>query len=157
MIEIIVAMDEHGGIGKHNQLMWHIPADLQRFKNMTTGHAVVMGRNTWESLPEKVRPLPNRTNLVLTTQQDYVAHGATVIHDIKNILEYDKIFVIGGGQIYEQTKHLAHVLHVTRVHASYDADAWFGDVDPMVWKLEHVQHHAATPSYSFLKYSRIHP
>lgn len=139
-IAIIVALGrETRAIGKKDGLLWHIPEDLKRFKTLTIGHPVIMGRKTWESLPEKVRPLPDRTNIVVTRQADYAAVGAIVVGSLEDALAAaaaaalpdgridgaDEIFVIGGGEIYKDTLPLADRLYLTLVDDNADGDTYF--------------------------------
>jgi len=119
-------------IGKDNQLLWHLPEDLKRFKRVTDGHPVVMGRKTWESLPEKFRPLPGRTNIVVSRQEGYEATGAIVVHSIDAALDAaeaaagsEEIFIIGGAQIYIDTLPFADRLYITSVNDDAEGDAFF--------------------------------
>lgn len=121
-ISLIAALGHNNVIGKDNGLLWHLPDDLKRFKQLTSGHPVVMGRKTWESLPEKYRPLPGRTNIVVTRDITYEAPGATIAHSIPEAFEYarkaegaDDICVIGGGELYRATLPFATRLHLTLV------------------------------------------
>ena len=119
-------------IGKDGKLLWHIPEDLRRFKALTEGHPVVMGRKTWESLPGKFRPLPARTNIVVTRQADYMAPGATVVDSLESALAAaasapgaDEIFVIGGGELYAAALPLASRLYLTLVDSDAEGDTLF--------------------------------
>lgn len=127
MITIIVAAAQDGAIGKGGDLLWHLSGDLKRFKALTTGNAVIMGRKTWESLPK--RPLPNRLNVVVTSYSTYDAPGAVVANSIREAIDScgDKeIFIIGGDSIYRQTLPLADAIDFTLVKSQYsDADAFF--------------------------------
>jgi dihydrofolate reductase len=133
MVSLIVAVAENGGIGKNNDLLWHLPADMKFFKETTNGHAVITGRKNYESIPEKFRPLPNRTNIVLTRNAEYAAPGAIVKHDLTSALEYCKsngfseVFIIGGAEIYKLAleQNLVDRMYITHVHVSPDADAFF--------------------------------
>src|SRR5690554_2320548 len=102
---LIAAIGKHREIGKDNDLLWHLPRDMQFFKETTQGHVVVMGRKNWESIPEKFRPLPNRKNIVLSKNTDFKAEGAILIHDIRELNQHleanQKCFIIGGAQIYQ--------------------------------------------------------
>lgn len=134
MISLIVARAENNVIGSRNDLPWYLPADLRSFKDLTTGHTVVMGRKTLESILTRLgAPLPGRRNVVLTRQQtDYP--GVEVLHDVRDIsLLGDDVFVIGGAQVYAQTIDLADKLYVTEVKATIDGDAHFPEIDPKVW------------------------
>ncbi|MBI2022711.1 dihydrofolate reductase [Candidatus Daviesbacteria bacterium] len=127
-ISIIVAMDSKRGIGKGNTLLWHIPDELRRFREITTGHPIIMGRKTFESIG---RPLPNRTNIVITRDPDFKAEGIIVVHSLEEGLKlgqkyHDReIFVIGGGQIFEQALPLADKLYVTQVEGDFNATVFF--------------------------------
>lgn len=130
IINIIVAIDENNGIGKDNKLLAHIPEDLKRFKEITEGHTVVMGYNTWLSLPKK--PLPNRRNIVITSK-DIKLEGAEVVHSIRelfNLTDNEKghMFVIGGATLYKQMLPYAHHLYVTLIHETFEADTFFPKV-----------------------------
>lgn len=141
MISIIVAVANNNVIGKENTLIWHLPADMKFFKEKTTGHCVITGRKNYESIPEKFRPLPNRTNIVITRQKDYVAPGAIVVDSIeKALLTAEKmgdteIFIIGGAEIYKQSLHLADRVYLTKIHHSFDGDAFFPELLNFQWKL----------------------
>lgn len=135
-ISIIVAIGKNRVIGKGNDLLWHIPDDLKRFKALTTGHPVVMGRKTWESLPEKFRPLPGRTNIVITRQHGYALAGATVVHSLIEALGIaqgapggDEIFIMGGGQIYAEALPFATHLYLTLIDDEKDGDVFFPEYE----------------------------
>lgn len=135
MISIIVAVAENGVIGGNNALLWHISEDLRHFKALTTGHPVVMGRRTWDSLG---RPLPNRTNVVVT-HQPLTPEGAVVAHSLREAVEAfpseEEVFIIGGAQIYAQALPLADRLYLTRVFHPYEGDARFPAWDEAEWRL----------------------
>ena len=137
MISIIVAVSDDWGIGKDNELLWNISEDLKRFKRLTTGNTVIMGKKTWESLPR--RPLPNRKNIVLTDNSKEVIDGAITSYSIDDALskcdKSDEIFIIGGGSIYRQFMPLADRLYITLVHKKARADVFFPSIDPAVWKV----------------------
>jgi dihydrofolate reductase len=136
MISIIVAVAANNVIGGENKLLWHIKEDLQRFKTLTSGHAVVMGRKTWESLG---RPLPKRTNIVITRNPDYKPEGALVAQSLEAAIELakgdDEIFVIGGGEIYRQAMSIADRLYITHVECSYEGDTTFPDISAEQWRV----------------------
>lgn len=152
MISVIVAMARGGVIGRGNQLLWHISEDLRRFKALTTGHPVVMGRKTWESLG---RPLPGRTNVVVTRRRDYAPEGAVVAHSLAEAVELfppgEEVFVIGGGQIYAQAMPVADKLYITTVHADYQGDTRFPKWDKNRWRLvaEEFRHRGEKFEYPF--------
>lgn len=129
-VSIIAAMGKNKEIGRGGDLLWHIPDDLKRFKALTTGHPVIMGRKTWDSLPERARPLPNRTNIVVTRQQIEIPGAivaSSVSEAIEKALELDQqeVFVIGGAQIYEQALPYTDRLYLTLIDDTNDADTFF--------------------------------
>lgn len=134
MISIIVAIAKNGVIGGENQLLWHIREDLQRFRRITTGHPVVMGRKTFESLG---RPLPGRTNVVVTRQPDFRAEGCAVVHSLEEAITLfpkdEEIFIIGGAQIYARALPLAERLYITWVGRDYAGDTHFPQWDRGEW------------------------
>lgn len=127
-LTVIVAAGENNAIGKDNDLIWHLSNDLKRFKKLTNGHHIIMGRKTFESFP---KPLPNRTHIVITRQEDYKApEGVIIVNSLEDAIDAakndDQPFVIGGGEIYKQSISLADKLEITRVHATFDnADTFF--------------------------------
>ena len=129
-ISIVVAMDEKRGIGKDNKLMWHIPEDLKRFREITSGHPVIMGRKTYESIG---RLLPNRTNIIVTRDPNYNVDGAVIVHSLEEALkvasekDQEEIFVIGGGQIFVQALAVTDKLYLTIVKGDFAADTFFPD------------------------------
>jgi dihydrofolate reductase len=126
-ISIIAALDENNVIGKDNKLIWHLPADLKHFKELTTGHHLIMGRKTWESIGSK--PLPNRTCIVITRDKNYKAEGGILAYSLEEALSLvkndEEVFIAGGAEIYKQAMGLAHKLYITRVHHSFNGDAFF--------------------------------
>lgn len=136
-ISIIVAIAENHAIGKDNQLLWHISADLIRFKQITGGHPVVMGKNTYFSLPK--RPLPNRRNIVITDSVGEAIEGCEMAYSIEDAEklcdENVENFVIGGGSIYKQFIDIAYKLYITRVHKDFEADTFFPEIDHSIWQL----------------------
>lgn len=133
-ISIIVAIAENNVIGINNQLIWHLPNDLKRFKEITMGHHMIMGRKTWESIG---RALPGRTTIVVTRNKDFKPQGALVAHSLEDALEMAKadneIFVVGGGELYRQALPLANKFYLTRVHQSYEGDTFFPEIDMNQW------------------------
>jgi dihydrofolate reductase len=131
-VSLIAAISENGAIGKDNRLLFHISDDLRRFKKLTSGHPVIMGRKTFESIG---RPLPSRTNIVVTRDRPYKAAGCIVSHSLEDAIEIAKknppaggeIFIIGGGQIYSQAIKIADKLYLTLVEGEYEADTFFPD------------------------------
>jgi dihydrofolate reductase len=133
-MELIVAITDNFVIGANGVMPWHLPADLQHFKKITSGHAIAMGRRTWDSIG---KPLPNRLNIVITRQAEYKAVGATVVHsleDAKQIAEERKLFVIGGGEIYRSAMEDVSLMHITRIHTTIDGDTFFPKLDELVWE-----------------------
>lgn len=136
MITIVVAMGLGNEIGANNQLLWHLPTDLKHFKEITTGHPIIMGRKTYQSIG---KPLPNRTNIVVSRKKDWFEEGILIVGSLKEALKFAKkmdeeIFVIGGGNIYEQTIELADKLEVTQVKANLDAEIFFPKINEKIWK-----------------------
>lgn len=134
---IIAAVAENGAIGKNNEMLWHISADFKYFKETTLGHTVIMGKNTWLSLPKK--PLPKRTNIIISRSLAVDIENVVVVSSIEKVIELcnsnDEHFVIGGGKIYEEFMPLAKRLYITRVNKSFDADTFFPNIDENVFKL----------------------
>ena len=137
MISIIVAIAENMAIGKNNDLLWHIPADLKRFKSITSGHPVIMGKRTWESLPR--RPLPNRRNIVITDIPGEQIEGCEMAYSIDEAVAKckpeEENFIIGGASVYRQFLPHADRLYLTLVQKSFDADVFFPEIDFSQWKL----------------------
>lgn len=139
MISIIVAVAENNVIGKDNSLIWHLPADMKYFKEKTTGHCIITGRKNYESIPEKFRPLPNRTNIVITRQSDYNAPGTIVVSSIEKAIEKAKqtgdseIFIIGGAEIYRQFLRYADKIYLTRIYHSFEGDSFFPELNTNEW------------------------
>lgn len=136
MITIVVAMGLNNEIGAGNQLLWHLPKDLKHFKETTTGHPIIMGRKTYESIG---KPLPNRTNIVVSRKKDWFEEGILIVGSLKEAIKFAKkmdeeIFIIGGGNIYEQTIDLADKLEVTQVKANLKADVFFPKINMKIWK-----------------------
>lgn len=157
---LIAAIARNGVIGIDNRLPWHLPEDLRRFKELTTGHAVIMGRKTWESLPPKFRPLPGRHNIVVTRNAGYRAEGATVVHSIEEAriaAEGELAYVIGGAEIYVQALPLAVRLEITEIDADFAGDAGFPARDPAVWR-EAARTDGVSAdglAYAFVSYDRV--
>ncbi len=144
-ISAIAAIAHNMAIGKNNNLLWHLPADMKFFREKTMGHVVITGRKNYESIPEKFRPLNDRTNIIVTAQKGYRAPGTLVVHSIEcameeaRKLEYEECFVIGGGQIYKELleKDLADTLYITWIDHHFEADTFFPDIDRSKWELIH--------------------
>lgn len=160
-VTVIVAAGENNAIGKNNDLIWHLSKDLKRFKSLTSGHHIIMGRKTFESFP---KPLPNRTHVVITRQENYqVPDGVIVVNSLEDALDASRRdsqpFIIGGGEIYKQGLPFADRLEITRVHATFpDADTFFPEIDVSKWKeIERHTHQADEThahSFSFISYLR---
>lgn len=159
-LTIIVAAAENNAIGLGNKLIWHLSDDLKRFKSLTNGHHIIMGRKTFESFP---KPLPNRTHVVITRQKDYEApEGVIIVHSLEDAIDASKSdsqpFIIGGGQVYKQAMTIADKIELTRVHHDFDADTFFPEVDASVWKeianVFHKKDDNHDYEFSFLTYER---
>ncbi|WP_062056313.1 dihydrofolate reductase [Aquimarina longa] len=158
-ITMIAAAGENNALGKDNDLVWHLPDDFRRFKKLTTGHHIIMGRKTFESFPKL---LPNRVHIIITRNKGYQAEGAIVVHSIKEALEMAKgdmqPFIIGGGEIYTIGMEYADCIELTRVHEAFDADAFFPDIDTKIWKLEKEEFHDVDEKhkypFTYLTYKR---
>lgn len=136
IVTIIVAVSENQVIGKDNDLIWNLSSDLKRFKRLTSGHYIIMGRNTFESFP---KPLPNRTHVVITRQKNYkVPKGVLVVNSLEKAIEISKEdaqpYIIGGGEIYKQALDVADRIELTRVHDHFEGDTFFPKLDLEVWK-----------------------
>jgi dihydrofolate reductase len=159
-LSIIAAIAENNAIGRNNQLLCHISQDLQRFKQLTLHHTVIMGRNTFLSLPKGA--LPQRKNIVITTQS-LALPECLVAHSLEEALklceEEEEVFIIGGSSLYHQTIHQADKLYLTCIHESFDADAFFPPFDLTQWKVTYTEEHPSTDtkpySFSFINYERI--
>ena len=161
IVTIIAAADENNAIGKDNQLIWHLSEDLKRFKSLTNGHYIIMGRKTFESFP---KPLPNRTHVVVTRQHPYkVPEGVIVVSNLEDALDASREdsnpFIIGGGEIYQQAMAFADVIELTRVHHSFEnADTFFPEIDLNLWEVIKEDKFNADEqhphSFSFITYRR---
>ena len=149
MVSVIVAVAENGVIGDKNSLLWHISVDLRNFKRITSGHPVVMGRKTFESLG---RPLPNRKNVVIT-RQDIEIEGCEVAHSLEEALAMfsadEEIFIIGGAQIYREAMPIADRFYLTRVHHSYEGDTSFPEWNESEWHLTESEHFEHGEKYEY--------
>jgi dihydrofolate reductase len=133
-MEIVVAMTSNHVIGQNGDMPWHLPADLVHFKELTSGHAIIMGRRTWESIG---KPLPNRLNIVVTRQEDYVAEDVTVVHSLEDGIVAagtQRIFLVGGGEMYKEALPIASKMHITRIDALIDGDTKFPEIDELIWQ-----------------------
>jgi len=166
MISIIVAVSENNVIGKDNTLVWHLPADMKFFKEKTTGHTIITGRKNYESIPEKFRPLPNRTNIVITRQTDYSAPGAIVVHSLEKAIEKAKetgdkeIFIIGGAEIFEQSLRYTDRIYLTEIHHTFEGDTFFPKPSAENWKeinrIKGFRDEKNLYDHDFVTYEKIH-
>ena len=150
MIIMIAAVAENNALGKNNDLLWHLPNDFKRFKEITSGHHIIMGRKTFESFP---KPLPNRTHIIITRQNDFVHEGCIIVQNIEKAISVcpinENLFIIGGGEIYQQSISFADQLDITRVHHSFEADVYFPDIDPEIWELSSETFHSKDERHLF--------
>ena len=157
-IIIVVAIATNNAIGKNNQLLWKLPADLKHFKDITSGHTVIMGRKTYESVG---KPLPNRRNIVIT-RQNLLIEGCEVVSSLHDALALciglPEVHIIGGAEIYNQAMPLTDIIYLTRVHQSFEADTFFPEIDPKLWKEISREDHGADErnpiAYSFITLKR---
>lgn len=161
-VTMIAAMAENRVLGKDNQLIWHMPEDLKRFKRLTSGHHVIMGRKTFESMN---KPLPNRTNIIISRQGDYDGKGAIVVNSLEAALnavkDDEQPFIIGGAEIYKLGLEHARRIELTHIHHKFEGDTFFPEFDARVWKLlrgESKEPDEKNPyPYEFLTYIKINP
>lgn len=161
-LSAIVAMAENRVIGKNNQLPWHLPADLKHFKAITTGNPILMGRKTYESIG---KPLPNRTNIIITRDTNFTAPGCFVVNSIEKAITLaseqgsKEIFIIGGAEVYRQLLPHIERIYLTLVHSNIDGDTYFPELDPNVWHELNRETHAADEAngyaYSFIELGRV--
>jgi dihydrofolate reductase len=159
ILELVVAVDEQGGIGKNNQLLWHLPADLKHFKEITTGHPIIMGRKTYDSIG---RALPNRRKVVISRQTDLRLEGVEVADSLTNaialVAHENKAFIIGGAEIFNQAMPFISIIHLTIVHHSFEADTFFESPSPITWEaIETETHHADEKnaySYTYITFKK---
>ena len=161
IVSIIAAIGKHREIGYKNNLLWHIPEDLKRFKKITSGHTVIMGRKTFESI--NCKPLPNRKNIVITSQKGFYAEGAEIVHSVKVAMEQARkdgeIFILGGATVYEQCLPFADRIYLTIVKKEYKADTYFPQYDHISWETTEQSEIKKDPDsgieYYFLTLARI--
>jgi dihydrofolate reductase len=161
LIKILVAFDENRLIGKNNALIWHLPADLQRFKALTTGHVIIMGRKTYESIG---KPLPNRTTIVITRQSDYKPAGIIVSNSLEEAIlkaksiSREDVYIVGGAEIYQLSLALADQILVTQLHDIFDGDAFFPEISMDTWEIVERERGVTDEKnkfqYSFLTYQK---
>lgn len=133
---MIAAVAENNALGKGNKLVWHLPNDFKRFKALTSGHHIIMGRKTFESFP---KPLPNRTHIIITRQKEYKAEGCIIVDSIEKALaacpKEEDAYIIGGAEIYHLGLPYADKLDITRIEGNFEADAYFPEINPKEWEL----------------------
>jgi dihydrofolate reductase len=140
IISLIAAVSQNKVIGKNNDLPWHLPDDMKYFMQTTKGHHVIMGRRNYESIPEKFRPLPNRTNVVVSRQSNLSVPGCWLVHSVEEALTLarsraeSEVFIIGGAEIYREGMPHATRLYLTEIHGTPEGDTIFPEYDPSAWK-----------------------
>lgn len=165
IISLIAALTKNRTIGKNNDLPWHLPDDMKYFMQTTKEHVVIMGRKNYESIPEKFRPLPNRINVVVTRQPDFIAPNCHLVHSLEEAFTFAKslkaseIFVIGGAEIYAQALPKANRLYLTEIDARLDGDTFFPELDKNEWREVSRKHHDADArhpyAFDYVIYDRI--
>jgi dihydrofolate reductase len=159
ILSAVVVVDENNGIGKNNQLLVHFPADLKHFKKITSGHTIIMGRKTYESMG---KALPNRRNIVISRNKGYQLSDAEITHSLENAIDLasaeSEIFIIGGAEIFKQALPLLNKIYLTRIYKSFEADTFFPQINPTEWAEEEREEHQAdekTPfAFAFINYRR---
>jgi dihydrofolate reductase len=150
MIILIAAAAENNALGKDNDLIWHLPDDFKRFKTLTTSHHIIMGRKTFESFP---KPLPNRTHIIITRQKNYHPKDCLIADSLEKALamapKNEDVFIIGGGEIYQQSIAIADKIELTRVHHHFDADTYFPEIDKKEWQLVDEEYHSKDEKHNF--------
>lgn len=155
IISLIAALTKNRVIGKNNDLPWHLPDDMKYFMQTTKGHHVIMGRKNYDSIPEKFRPLPNRTNIVVTRQNNFVAPGCAVVNSIEdglhiaNVNNEKEVFIIGGAEIYNQGFTKATRLYLTEIQTHLEGDTYFPEFNKTQWKEVSRTHHLADGRHKF--------
>lgn len=155
IISLIAALSANRVIGENNDLPWRLPDDMKYFMKTTTGHHVIMGRKNYDSLPANFKPLPNRTNIIVTRQRHFVAEGCKVVNSIEAGIEIAKsnneqeLFIIGGAQIYQQALPLADQLYLTEIKAEVNGDTYFPKIDKTEWQEASRVAHAADEKHQF--------
>lgn len=150
MLSMIVAAAENNVIGKDNQLLWHLPDDLKHFKRTTQGHHVISGRKTYES---QGRPLPKRTNIIITRNKDFHAEGCLIAHSLDDALNLvhddDEPFIIGGEAIYRMAMDRVDRIYLTRIHARFEGDTWFPEIDMDQWIVIGQTYHGTDEKHNY--------
>ena len=147
----IAAIADNNAIGKNNDLVWHLPDDFKRFKALTSGHYIILGRKTFESFP---KPLPNRTHVIITRQKNFQAPGHIVVNSLNEAIaaipkNEEKAFVIGGGEIYKQAMSRVDQLEITHVHTTVEGDTFFPEIDQKQWKVIEETYHPKDERHQF--------
>lgn len=151
-IILIAAASKNNALGKDNDLLWHLPDDFKRFKKLTSGHKIIMGRKTFESFP---KPLPKRTHIIITRDKAYSVEfeDCMVVHSIEaalKLVENDEVsYIIGGGEIYRQSEKFANKIELTRVHKAFEADTFFPEIDLNDWELIEEEYHARDDKHKY--------
>ena len=151
-ITTIAAISENNALGKDNNLLWHLPNDFKRFKRLTTGHPIIMGRKTFESFP---KPIPDRTHIIITRDKDYTVKfmDCIIVHSMEDAIDIvhkkELSFIIGGGEIYKLGMEFTDKIELTRVHSTFDADAFFPKIDENIWKLISEEYHPKDERHSY--------
>ena len=163
-ISIIAAVAKNGVIGKDNDLIWHLPDDMRYFASKTKGHIVIMGRKNWESIPLKYRPLPNRDNIILTRNTNYIAEGALVFDSLEKALDTcgktpeKEIFIIGGAEIYKLALPFTYRLYITEISKFYEGDTYFPNYNVVEWeevsRVHHPKDDKHESDFDFVEYLR---
>jgi dihydrofolate reductase len=164
IISMIAAVAKNKVIGKDNDLIWRLPDDMKYFMETTKDHFVIMGRKNYESIPHKFRPLPYRTNIIVTRQSEYKADGCMIVDSIEKAIDYsreqdqEEVFIIGGGQIYAQSLELANKLYITEIKEKFAGDTYFPTYDKCAWeevsRLEHDKDERHLHEFDFVIYDR---
>ena len=158
---MIAAAGENNALGKNNDLLWHLPDDFKRFKQLTLGHTIIMGRKTFESFP---KPLPKRTHIIITRDKSYTVDfpDCVVVHSMEEAVSQVRnelqAYIIGGGEIYTLGLAISQKIELTRVHGTFDADTFFPEVDATIWKLVAEEYHPMDDrhayAFSYLTYTK---
>lgn len=155
IVSLIAALTKNRVIGRNNDLPWHLPDDMKYFMQTTKGHHVIMGRKNYDSIPEKFRPLPNRTNIVVTRQKELVAPNCTVVHLLQDALDIaqhageEEVFIIGGSAIYQLGMPFAQRLYLTEIDAELPGDTYFPRIDQSQWVQVSRKPHAADARHAY--------
>jgi dihydrofolate reductase len=161
-LSLIVAVAENGVIGHNNQLIWHLPNDLKQFKRLTTGHCIIMGRKTFESIG---KPLPNRTSIIISRNTDFQIEGCLTVSSLENAIdtaqkiEIEEAFIIGGAEIYRLALPIVDKIYLTEVHHAYKGDTFFPEIDKNIWQETHREDFETdekhSVKYSFVEMERV--